>query len=68
MTAEQILIELLEKLNHDITESNAYVQTSIPEGQINEYECALIDVNKDLIKWIEKRVEVKKSVIIKENK
>ena len=66
MKAEQILIELLEKLNHDIIAANAYIESAIPDGYVDEYERALIDVNKVLISWVEERIEVKKTLIIKE--
>ena len=69
MTAEQILIELLDKLKDDVTEMDTYIcAEQARDGFADGRFYTELNVNQSIIKWIEERIEIKKSVIIKENK
>tara|TARA_R100000008_G_scaffold46339_1_gene27322 strand:+ start:209 stop:415 length:207 start_codon:yes stop_codon:yes gene_type:complete len=67
MTAEQILIELLDKLKDDVAEMNGYICSEAGrDGYADERAYAEVTVSESIIKWIEERIEIKKSLIIKE--
>ena len=69
MKAEQILIELLDDLKSNVSILNVSIaENEAYNGYADERFYVELDVNKSLIKWIEERIEIKKSVIIKENK
>ena len=67
--AEEILIELLDKLKNDVAEMNSYTATvEAHSGYADDRAYAEIDINIKHIEWIEERIEIKKSLIIKETK
>ena len=69
MKAEQILIELLDKLKNDVIETETYIcAEQARDGFTDDRFLTELNVNQSIIKWIEERIEIKKSVIIKENK
>ena len=64
-TAEDILIELLDKLRDDVVDINRYLSTE-RAGFVDERIYIESSVNESIIKWIEERIEIKKTVKIKE--
>tara|TARA_Y100001938_G_C7725664_1_gene252111 strand:+ start:266 stop:472 length:207 start_codon:yes stop_codon:yes gene_type:complete len=67
MKAEQILIELLDKLRDDVAEMNGYICSETGHnGYADERAYAEVTVSESIIKWIKERVEVKKTLTIKE--
>ena len=69
MKSEEILIELLDKLKDSVYNANVYIaENEAYDGYADDASYTARDVNRKLIEWIEERIEIKKSVIIKENK
>ena len=67
--AEEILIELLNKLKDDVIEMNGYICAEEGHsGYADDRAYAEVDINTKHIEWIEERIEIKKSLIIKETK
>ena len=65
--AKEVLIELLDKLRDDIAEMHGYICSEAGHhGYADERAHVEVDVSESIIKWIEERVEVKKTLIIKE--
>tara|TARA_Y100001938_G_scaffold149417_1_gene236141 strand:+ start:3236 stop:3448 length:213 start_codon:yes stop_codon:yes gene_type:complete len=70
MTAEQILMELLDKLKSEIRNSDVYIaqMEAFNDGYAEDILYNTREINQRHIEWIEEKIEIKKSVIIKENK
>ena len=67
MKAEQILMELLDKLKGEIHHLDVHIaEMEAFNGYAENDSYITRDVNLEFIKWIEERIEIKKSVIIKE--
>ena len=68
MKAEQILMELLDKLKGEMRNSDVYIaqMEAFNDGYAEDSLYTTREINQRHIEWIEERIEIKKTVIIKE--
>lgn len=67
MNAEQILIELLDKLRDDVANMNGLICAEEARlGYADDRTYYELDLCISLINWLEERIEVKKTLKIKE--